>query len=115
MYDAVVVVGGMGSPAHLWKDADLHGLIRQMKEADKVVSAICLSGAALAEAGVLEGKRATVWPMPESLDALARGGAQYEEKPVVKDGKLITANGPEAADEFGQAIAGELARAISRV
>ncbi|MGH9554013.1 MAG: DJ-1/PfpI family protein [Terriglobales bacterium] len=109
-YDAVVVVGGMGSPDYLWDDAKLHALIRELHKENKVIAAICLSGAVLANAGVLNGKRATVWPMPESLAALKEGKAQYVEQPVVHDGKTITANGPEAAHEFAELIVSELSK-----
>lgn len=109
-YDAVIVVGGMGSPEHLWNDKALHAILQQVARDNKVVAAICLSGAALANAGVLTGKKATVWPMPESLQALEGGKAQYVEKPVVQDGKVITANGPEAAQEFADLIIAELSK-----
>lgn len=109
-WDAVVVVGGMGSPQYLWNDADLLRLLKDAYAQGNVVSAICLSGAALANAGVLKGKQATVWPMPESLKALADGGANYVKKPVVHDGKVITADGPEAASSFAQTIIAELSR-----
>jgi len=114
-YDAIVVVGGMGSPEHLWDDADLHKLIKDMDQSGKVVSGICLSGAVLARAGVLKEKQATVWPMPESLAALDQGKARYVKQPVVYDGRIITANGPEAAREFAQTIVSELARLSSKV
>lgn len=109
-YDAVVVVGGMGSPEHLWDDSHLHALLKTMSGQNKVISAICLSGAVLARAGLLSGKKATVWPMPESLKALKDGKANYTEQPVVQDGRVITANGPEAAQEFANAIAKELSK-----
>lgn len=114
-FDAVAVVGGMGSPTHLWENNTLHNLLRDMNAANKVVSAICLSGAALARAGVLENKEATVWPMPESLQALDDGKAKYKKQPVVKDGRTITANGPEAAREFGETIVKELSGTKARV
>jgi len=114
-YDAIVVVGGMGSPTHLWENSDLHGLLKQMDGDEKVIAGICLSGAALAKAGVLKDKNATVWPMPESLSALEQGKARYLKQPVVYDGRTITANGPEAAREFGQTIVKELARNLSKV
>src|SRR5438105_5414610 len=66
-YDAVVVVGGMGSPAHLWTHAGLLALVREAYAQGKVVAAICLSGAVLAGAGVLEGRRATVFRTDRSL------------------------------------------------
>jgi protease I len=103
-YDAVVVVGGMGSPEHLWNNTTLHQLAQTLYKENKVVSAICLSGAVLANAGVLQGKKATVWEMPESLACLESGGAVYTGEAVTQDGHLITANGPDAAKAFGEAI-----------
>jgi protease I len=103
-YDAVAVVGGMGSPAHLWGDAQLHKLLQEAERAGKVVAAICLSGAVLAGAGVLKNKEATVYETPDSLKELQKGGAKFIRKDVVTTGKIITANGPEAARDFGRAI-----------
>lgn len=108
--DAVVVVGGMGSPDHLWGNSELHNLVNELHKADKLVAAICLSGAALANAGILNGKKATVWECPESLEALENGKAEYVKQPVVQDGKIITANGPEAAPEFAELIINELSK-----
>ncbi len=103
-YDAVVVVGGMGSPTHLWSNTQLHTLLKSHHAQNRVVGAICLSGAVLAKAGLLQGKNATVWEMPESLEALKAGGAHYTGEAVTEDGTLITANGPDAAEAFGQAL-----------
>lgn len=103
-YDAVVVVGGMGSPDHLWGDAQLHKLLQDADKAGKVVAAICLSGAVLARAGVLKNKEATVFETSDSLKELQKGGAKFIRKDVVTAGKTITADGPEAARDFGRAI-----------
>lgn len=108
--DGVVVVGGMGSPEHLWGNQDLHALVTELHKADKVVAAICLSGAALANAGVLNGKKATVWECPESVEALEKGKATYVKEAVVQDGKIITANGPEAAADFAELLVNELSK-----
>lgn len=108
--DCLVVVGGMGSPQYLWNDKDLHKLIQELANANKVVASICLSGAVLANAGVLSGKKATVWEMPESVKALEDGKATYLNQPVVQDGKVITANGPEAAADFAEKIIAELSK-----
>ncbi len=107
---AIVVVGGMGSPEHLWDNKELHQLLQNHVKNDKPVAAICLSGAALANAGVLADKNATVWECPESLDALKNGKAKYVKESAVQDGKIITANGPEAADEFASLIINELSK-----
>lgn len=103
-YDAVIVVGGMGSPEYLWDNAQLHQMLQTMAGQNKVVASICLSGGVLAKAGLLKDKQATVWEMPESLAALKEGGAQYTGQPVTVDGNIITANGPEAAQAFADAI-----------
>jgi len=108
-YDACVVIGGMGSPTYLWNDSDLHNILQSMQKQNKVVAAICLSGAVLANAGVLKGKKATVWAMPESLESLKNGGAHYVNEPVVQDGFVVTADGPEAANRFGEAVVEVLA------
>ncbi len=109
-YDAIVVVGGMGSPEYLWEDKELHALLRGFQKASKVYAAICLSGAVLAKAGVLEGKQATVWETPESRKALEEGKAKFVNQPVVHDGKVVTANGPEAAADFAGTIINELSK-----
>jgi len=76
-YDAVVVIGGMGSPEHLWDDTQLHRLLQDADKSGKIVAAICLSGAVLAKAGVLKNREATVYETPESLKELERGGAKF--------------------------------------
>lgn len=115
-YDAILVVGGMGSPTHLWENGELRSLIQEFhKSENKIIAAICLSGAVLAKAGVLQNKQATVWEMPESVKALQDGKATYKKQPVVQDGRIITANGLEAAVEFGKTIAGELAKRAASV
>lgn len=111
-YDAIVVVGGMGSPEFLWNNQTLHALLKTLNAKSKVVSAICLSGAVLAKAGVLQGKKATVWEIPESKQALLDGGAQYTGEACVIDGNIVTANGPEAAEAFGKAIVQTVKAAI---
>ncbi|MEW6202791.1 MAG: DJ-1/PfpI family protein [bacterium] len=103
-YDAVVVAGGAGSPQYLWDNADVHKIVQGAKELGKVIGAICLSTAVLANAGILQGIEATVYPTPESKSALAKGGAKYVPHDVVASGKIITAEGPGAAKKFAQKI-----------
>src|SRR5262245_57571349 len=56
--DLLVVVGGAGSPAHLWDHEPLRALAKAVHAAAKPVAAICLSPPVLARAGLLAGKRA---------------------------------------------------------
>jgi protease I len=108
-YDAVVAVGGRATPEWLWPDGELHRLLRDAKAAGKVVGGICLSGATLAIAGVLRGIRATCYPTDASRMEMEKGGATYVDQPVVVSGKIVTANGPPAAREFGKALVKALA------
>lgn len=112
-YDAVVVVGGTGSQTYLWENARLHQVVQTLDAAQKVVSAICMSGGVLANAGVLKGKRATVWEVPDSLASLKAGGATYTGEPLTVDGHIITANGPEAAADFAKAIIAQVSTLAS--
>jgi len=65
-----------------------------------------MAPAILARAGVLKGKKATVFPGDET--ELTSNGAIYTGKMIEKDGNIITGCGPEAASLFGQALAKEL-------
>ncbi len=104
-FDAVIVVGGMGSQKYLWGSEKLHRLLQDAERDGKVIGGICLSGAALARAGVLAGKRATVWRTPESLAEMEKGKAITLDELVVVDGRVVTADGPNAARHFGERIA----------
>ncbi|VAX21567.1 hypothetical protein MNBD_NITROSPINAE02-872 [hydrothermal vent metagenome] len=107
-FDAVVIVGGRGSPTHLWDNALLHDIVRRHLELGKLVCSICLSGAVLAKAGILKGVDATVWKEEDSLKVFSECGAHFIDKPVVVSGNIITGRGPFAAREFGQTIISEL-------
>ncbi|MFH1404186.1 MAG: DJ-1/PfpI family protein [Candidatus Altiarchaeota archaeon] len=99
-YDAVIVVGGSGSPKWLWGDGRLHKILSDAVGKSSVVAAICLSTGALAKAGILAGVKATVFPSPDAIRALKEGNAVYVQGPVVSDGRIVTARGPESAREF---------------
>ena len=103
-YDRVAFVGGPGASA-LISDADALHLAQEVVRADKPLGAICIAPAILAKARVLSGKKATVWDSGgEQAALLEQYGAEYTGEPVTVDGKIVTANGPDAAVEFGKAI-----------
>jgi len=56
----------------------------------------------LAKAGLLKGRRATVWS--SEAGKLKAAGAVYTAKSLEKDGNIITASGPAAAIEFGSQL-----------
>ena len=110
-YDGIVVIGGTGSPEFLWGHSRLLALVADFARSGKLVSAICLSPVVLARAGVLAGKKATVFRTPDSVAEMRKGGADLRSDPVVADGRYITADGPAAARKFGEAILSALAGA----
>ena len=106
-YDAVVFVGGPGASEY-WDDPEAHALARSTAASGKILAAICIAPVTLANAGVLEGKQATVWS--SEAERLRAGGADYTGREVEVDGLVITASGPGAAEEFGRALLSALSR-----
>jgi len=111
-FDAVLFVGGPGCLENL-DNKDSYQLAQKTIEKGKILGAICISPVILAKAGVLKEKKATVWSSPfdrKAIEILKENGAFFEDEKVVVDGKIITANGPNSAQEFGQAILNLLAQ-----
>ncbi|MBU1486563.1 DJ-1/PfpI family protein, partial [bacterium] len=105
-YDAVLFIGGGGSRQY-FDDIDAHWIARQAVGEEKILGGICSAVSILANAGVLKGKRATAFSS-EGPNLRAKG-ANYTGAAVEIDGKIITANGPQSATKFGQAILEALA------
>lgn len=100
-YDAIVFVGGPGARTY-FDDPDAFRVSRSCEAAGKTLAAICIAPGILARAGVLRGKRATAFSSEGS--ELVEGGAHVESASVVRDGHIVTADGPRAAHEFAAAI-----------
>ena len=100
-FAAVIMPGGIGSTV-FWNNEKAKGIIREAYEKGKIVGALCLSPVTLAKAGILEGKKATVWP--SEANYLRSKGVKYIEADVVVDGNIVTASGPQAAKEFAQEV-----------
>lgn len=109
-YDAVVFVGGSGAYDY-FENEDYKKLAWDAVQTGKLLGAICIAPLFLAKIGILKDKNATVWnnktarPLPKTpAELLADNGATYLDQKVVIDGKIITGNGPGAAEEFGNKI-----------
>ncbi len=106
-YDIIIFVGGAGAASYL-DDKRCWAIARAALTNNKILAAICIAPAILAKAGVLKGKQATIWssPMDKSAIKILKGeGAIYQDQDVVQDNNIITANGPQSARKFGEAIA----------
>lgn len=104
-YDAIVFVGGSGASIY-FNNEKAHGLARKFNSLGKIVAAICIAPSTLANAGILDGKQVTSFPSEQ--DNLESKGATYTGDDVTVDGNIITANGPGAADEFGEKLVEKL-------
>ena len=97
--DAIILPGGMGFQ-HLEAHEELMGLVQSFADSGKLVAAICASPSILGRAGILNGKRATVYPGME----VAECGAEWTGEAAVTDGNIITGKGPAKAVDCALAI-----------
>ncbi len=102
-FDAVIFIGGGGAKIFLENEI-AHMIIEKAMKFKLVLGAICMAPKILANAGVMKKKRFTA-DKGVVLDVRKKGGKYVKGQDVVQAGNLITANGPKAAEEFGEKIA----------
>jgi len=106
-FDACILPGGLPGVTNLKADATVQKTCVEFAAAGKVVAAICAAPTALAQFGVLQGKKATVYPgMGGELTA---AGAECTGLPITVDGNIITGEALGAAIPFALALARVLA------
>ena len=103
-----VTIAAVGGP-NLKADATVRRVCRDFAAQGKLVAAICAAPTALAEFGVLNGKKATVYPGMDA--ALTAAGASYTGLPLTIDGNIVTGEALGAAIPFALALARILAGA----
>ncbi len=111
-FDAVVFVGGPGTLEYLGNESFYH-IAREAKKGNILLGAICIAPLILAKAGVLKEKKVTVWTSQmdkKAISILKNEEAFYQNEDVVCDGRIITANGPDVAENFAEEIAQELTK-----
>ena len=105
-YDALVIPGGPASTKYLWDNKRIQNVIQYFYKNKKVVATICYACIAPAQAGILKGKVATVFPTDEAKQHFTRHNVTFSKDGCVtlKEDKIITAQGPSFAKSFGKAI-----------
>jgi len=86
---------------------EILAMVKETIEAGKTLGAICVAPAILAKAGVLSGKKATVWSSAldkSIIKILNDSGAICQSDSVVADGGIVTASGPDYAEAFALKI-----------
>jgi 4-methyl-5(b-hydroxyethyl)-thiazole monophosphate biosynthesis len=116
-YDAVILPGGMPGTKNLANDERVIKLIQTFHNEGKLTAAICAAPTVLAQAKILDGRRAVCYPgMEKQLTGALEGSGSVEI-----DGSIITSRGVGTAISFALAIvayfsgsqkANELAKAI---
>ncbi len=132
-YDAVVLPGGHGPMADLYKDKDLGRILVEMNGAGKIIAPFCHGPAGLLSATAddgsfaFAGRRLTVFANSEELgggtgentpwfveNKLREKGANVETGPdwasfVVRDGNLITGQNPQSSEDVAKEVIKALA------
>jgi len=97
-YNAIILPGGSPGYKNLERSARLIEILKDFNNKNKLIGAICASPSILAKQGLLDDKKATIYPGNERLLAYPR------DKPVVVDGNIITSQGPGTSIEFALKI-----------
>ncbi|MGD9874299.1 MAG: DJ-1 family glyoxalase III [Kiritimatiellia bacterium] len=103
-YDALVIPGGAPGVDRLMKDGGVLETLRIFDECGKWICAICAGPLVLQAAGILKKQRLTCHPaVKEDLHT-----GMWMDEPVVRDGNLITSQGPGTCFEFALTIVSTL-------
>ncbi len=103
-FDMIVLPGGLPGANYLNDDPRVKELIQNFNKKNKAIGAICAAPYVLANAGVLNGKKATSYPAPKHENLILSKGGTYLQEKVVKDGNIITSRGPATAMCFALSI-----------
>ncbi len=105
-FDAVVIPGGF-APDYMRRSEAMVRFVKDANDHGKVVAAICHAGSMLVSAKVLRGKTLTCYKSIK--DDVVNAGGNYVDRPVVRDGDLITSRVPDDLPAF----CGEIISALS--
>ena len=111
-YDMIVLPGGLPGADYLDKDPRIHAALKRQAAAGKAVGAICAAPKVLANAGLLNGRKATSYP--GVLDKMGLADVTVTGEPVTRDGNILTGRGPGPAMDFALAIIEMLSGAATR-
>ncbi len=97
-FDMIALPGGLPGADHLRDNQPLQQLLKNHAQENRYLAAICAAPKALAQAGLLKGKKATSYP--GVLTALNDSNIEITQNAIEIDGKIITSRGPGTAMDF---------------
>ena len=111
-YDALIIIGGMGAWKYL-NNSSLYSYLKKAVANHKIIGAIGVAPIILAQAGILFGKKATIWSQPlhqKLVKQLKSLGVNYLKNHLVQDGIIITADSARSVKLFVTAIVTSLTK-----
>lgn len=106
-YDVVFIPGGQG-PENIINHPDrqvVYDILAQAYNEEKIIAAICHGPWVLAAANIVSGKNVTCYNDQDMVTDLMDSGAWVDvSRNVIRDGNIITANGPQAAGLLAEEI-----------
>ena len=99
-FDMIVLPGGLPNAFNLAEDEKVQSLLKEFKEQNKNIGAICAAPYALHKADVLN-ENFTCYP---SFEKKIRENGYHKVDSIVIDGKVITSRGPATAMSFALEI-----------
>jgi len=103
-YDMITLPGGLGGTMVLSESENVQSILKQMKEQNKYIGAICAAPLALHTADVLN-KDFTCYP---SIENQIRLDGYHQEQSTVIDDKVMTSQGVGTAIDFALKIVRQL-------
>lgn len=101
-FDFLVLPGGVINPDKLRNNAEAVAFVMSFVNKHRPIAAICHGVQTLIETGAVKGKRITSWPSLKT--DLINAGANWIDKDVVIDHKIITSRKPADIPVFNEAI-----------
>lgn len=101
-YDALLLPGGVMNPDNLRAIPQVIEFVKRIVETGKPIASICHGPWTLINAELVKGRTLTSWPSIK-LD-LVNAGANWVDKDVVVDGKLVTSRKPDDIPAFNKAM-----------
>lgn len=97
-FDSIVLPGGNPGYVNLSRSKKVFDIINDMNDKGKTIAAICASPSILGKMGILDNRKATIYPGMEREIPRPRSGK------VVVDGHVITSEGPGTTVDFALEI-----------
>jgi protease I len=99
-FHALLLPGGVMNPDKLRMNARAVSFVKHFTDVGKPVAAICHGSWTLVEAGAVRGRTMTSWPSLKT--DLKNAGANWVDKEVVADGRLVTSRKPDDIPAFNR-------------